>query len=85
MLRFLLLLTFSGKTGKKFAREVLKLAFSAVGDPPIVLLVEIHKPKNFKLNFSRSFLQIIVEIGEKYGLNPLFNLLEIQLAPKIEN
>ena len=60
------------KTGQKFARKVLKLAF--------VLLVEIHKPKNFKLNFSRSFLQIIVEGGEKYALNPLFNILEAQLA-----
>ena len=69
------------KTGQKFAREVLKLASkSAVGDPPIVLLVEIDKPKNFKLNFSRSFLQIIVEIGEKYALNPLFNILEARLA-----
>ena len=47
-----------------------------------MLLVEIHKPKNFKLNFSRSFLQIIVEIGEKYALNPLFNILEAQLASK---
>ena len=47
-----------------------------------MLLVEIHKPKNFKLNFSRSFLQLIVEIGEKYALNPLFNILEAQLAPK---
>ena len=56
----------SGKTGQKFAREVLKLAFQKCGRrPPIVLLVEIHKPKNFNLNFSRSFLQIIVEIGEK--------------------
>ena len=47
-----------------------------------MLLVEIDKPKNFKLNFSRSFLQIIVEIGEKYALNPLFNILEAQLASK---
>ena len=47
-----------------------------------MLLVEIHKLKNFKLNFSRSFLQIIVEIGEKYALNPLFNILEAQLASK---
>ena len=37
------------KTGQKFAREVLKLAFQKCGRrPPIVLLVEIHKPKNFK-------------------------------------
>ena len=87
MLRFFLLLTFSGKTGQKFAREVLKLAFQKCGrrPPPIVLLVEIHKPKNFKLNFSRSFLQIIVEIGEICALNPLFNILEAQLVPKIEN
>ena len=49
-----------------------------------MLLVEIHKPENFKLNFSRSFLQIIVEIGKKYALNPLFNILEAQLASKIE-
>ena len=47
-----------------------------------MLLVEIHKPKNFKLNFSRSFLQIIVEIGEKYALRPLFNILEAKLALK---
>ena len=47
-----------------------------------MLLVEIHEPKNFKLNFSRYFLQIIVEIGEKYALNPLFNILEAQLASK---
>ena len=45
-----------------------------------MLLVEIHKPKNFKLNFSRSFL--IVEIGEKYALNTLFNILEAKLASK---
>ena len=51
-------------------------------ETPIVLLVEIHKPKNFKLIFSRSFLQIIVEIGEKYAQNPLFNILEAQLASK---
>ena len=81
-----LLLTFSGKTGQKFAREVLKLAFQKCGrSPPNVLLVEIDKPKNFKLDFSRSFLQIIVEIGEKYALNPLFNILEAQIASKIEN
>ena len=89
MLRFFLLLTFSGKTNQKFAREVFKLAFqkcgrrrykSAVG--PIVLSVEIHKPKNYKLKFYRSFLQIVVEIGEKYALNPLFNILEAQLASK---
>ena len=30
-----------------------------------MLLVEIHKPQIFELNFSRSFLQIIVEIDEK--------------------
>ena len=47
-----------------------------------MLLVEIQKHKNFKLNFSRFFLQIIVEIGEKYALNPLFNILEAQLASK---
>ena len=47
-----------------------------------MLLVEIDKPKNFKLNFSRSFLQIIVEIGEKYALNPLLNILEVQLVSK---
>ena len=47
-----------------------------------MLLVEIDKPKNFKLNFSRSFLQIIAEIGEKYSLNHLFNILEAQLASK---
>ena len=39
---------------------------------------------NFKLNFSRSFLQIILEIGEKYPLNPLFDIVEAQLASKIE-
>ena len=83
VLRFFLLLTFSGKTGQKFAREVLKLALQKCGRrTPIVLLVEIDKLKNFKLNFSRSFLQIIVEIGEKYTLNPLFNILEAQLASK---
>ena len=65
VLRFFPLLTFSGKTGQKFAREMLKLAFRKCGRrPPIVLLVEIDKPKNFKLNFSRSFLQTIVEICE---------------------
>ena len=47
-----------------------------------MLLVEIHKPKIFKLNFSHSFLQIIVEIGEKYALNLLFNILEAYLASK---
>ena len=47
-----------------------------------MLLVEIHKSKNFELNFSRFFLQIIVEIGEKYALNPLFNILQAQLASK---
>ena len=46
------------------------------------MLVEIHKPKNFKLNFSPSFLKTIVEIGEKYALNSLFNILEAQLASK---
>ena len=81
MLRFIPLPTFSGKTAQKFAREVLKLTFQKCGRRlPIVLLVEIHTPKNFKLNFSRSFLQIIVEIGEKYALNPLFNILEAQVA-----
>ena len=83
MLRFFLLLTFSGKTGQKFAREVLKLAFQKCGrSPPIVLLVEIDKAKNFKLIFFCSFLQIKVEIGEKYALNPLFNILEAQWASK---
>ena len=78
---FFLLLTFSGKTGQKFAREVLKLAFQKCSRrPPIVLLVEIHKPEIFKLNFSRSFLQIIVQIGEKYTLKPLFDILEAKLA-----
>ena len=47
-----------------------------------MLLVEIHKPKIFKLIFSHSFLQIIVEIGEKYALNSLFDILEAQLASK---
>ena len=71
------------KTGQKFAREVLKLAFQKCGRRhPIVILVKIHKPKNFKLNFSCSILQIIVEIGEKYALNPLFHILEAQLASK---
>ena len=51
-------------------------------ETPIVLLVEIRKPKNFKLNFFRAFLKIIVEIGEKYALNPLFNILEAQIASK---
>ena len=47
-----------------------------------MLLVEIHKPEIFKLNFSRSFLQIIVEIGEKYALKPLFDILEAKIASK---
>ena len=82
MLRFFLLLTFSsGKNGKKLAREVLKLAFQKCGRrPPIVLLVEIHKSEIFQLIFSRSFLQTIVEIGEKYALIPLFDILEAKLA-----
>ena len=83
VLRFFLLLTFSGKTGQNFSPKVLKLAFQKCGRrPPIVLLLEIDKPKKFKLNFSRSFLHIIVEIGEKYTLNPFFNILEVQLASK---
>ena len=47
-----------------------------------MLLVEINKTEIFKLKFSRSFLQIIVEIGEKYALNPLFNTLEAKLPSK---
>ena len=47
-----------------------------------MLLVEIHKPEIFKLNFSRLFLQVIVEIGEKYALKPLFDILEAKLASK---
>ena len=47
-----------------------------------MLLVEIDKPKNFKLNFSRYFLQIIVEIGEKYALKPLFDILEAKFTSK---
>ena len=47
-----------------------------------MLLVEIHKPEIFKLIFSRSFLQTIVEIDEKYALIPLFELLEAKLASK---
>ena len=35
---------------------------------PIVLLIEIHKPKIFKSNFFLAFLQIMVEFGEKYDL-----------------
>ena len=67
MLRFFLLLTFRGKIGQKFAREVLKRASQKCGRrlPPIVLLVEIHKPEIFKIIFSRSFLQIIEEIGRE--------------------
>ena len=78
MLRFFLLLTISGKIGQKFAREVLKLAFQMCG-------VEIHKPEIFKLIFSRSFLQTIVEIGEKYPLIPLFDIVEAKLASKNRN
>ena len=55
--------------------------FTAVS-PKSALGDEIDKPKNFKLNFSRSFLQIIVEIGEKYDLIPLFDILEAKLALK---
>ena len=47
-----------------------------------MLLVEIHKPEIFKLNFSRFFLQVIVEIGEKYALKPLFEILEAKLTSK---
>ena len=69
------------KIGQKFARDVLKLAFQKCGRrPPIVLLVEIHKPEIFKLIYSRSFLQTIVEICEKYALIPLFDILEAKLA-----
>ena len=50
-----------------------------------MLWVEIHTPKIFKLKFARSFLQFIVEIGEKYVLNPFFDILEAKLASKIEN
>ena len=48
----------------------------------MLLLVEIHKPGIFKLNFSCSFLQILVEISEKYAIIPLFNILEANLALK---
>ena len=48
-----------------------------------MLLFEIHRPKNFKLNFPRSFLQIIVAIGEKYTINPLFNTVSVEKS-KIE-
>ena len=44
-----------------------------------MLLVEIHKPEIFKLKFFRSFLQVMVEIGEKYALEPL---LEAKFASK---
>ena len=47
-----------------------------------MLLVEIHKPTIFKLIFFRSFLQTIVEIGEKYALIPLFDIMEAKLASK---
>ena len=82
MLRFFLLLTFSGKTGQKFAREVLKLAFQKCGrrPPPIVLLVEIHKSEIFKLIFMSVFLHIIVELGEKYALKHFFNHFEAKLT-----
>ena len=47
-----------------------------------MLLVEIHKPESFNLSFLRSFLQIMVEIGEKYALKSLFDVLEAKLASK---
>ena len=47
-----------------------------------MLLVEIHKPEIFKLIFSRSFLQTIVEIDEKYALIPLFDILVAKLESK---
>ena len=81
MLRLFLLLTFSGKIGQKFAREVLKLAFQKCGRrPPIVLLVEIHKSEIFKLIFMSVFLHIIVELGEKYALKHFFNHFEAKLT-----
>ena len=45
-----------------------------------MLLVEIHRPEIFKFIFSCPFLQTIVEIGEKYALIPLFDILEAKLA-----
>ena len=45
-------------------------------------MVKIHKPEIFKLKFFRSFLQVMVEIGEKYALKPLFDILEAKFASK---
>ena len=69
MLRIFLFRTFSGIIVEKFAREVLKRAFQKCGSgSPIVLLAEIDENLIFKLIFIRVFLDIIVEIGEKYAL-----------------
>ena len=54
-------------------------------ETPIVLLVEIHKPKNIKMNFSRSFLQIIVEIGDKQALILYSTYWKHNQRRKIEN
>ena len=81
VLRFFLLLTFSGKTGQKFAREVLKLAFQKCGRRPPLC----YWSKSTKNKFSSWFLFVFSACCSrrwKIRFKSFFNQLEAKLTVK---